>query len=97
MAPRKALFHTEDVKAKIKASQLINRLTTHALSEAPIMDASQVKAACALIDKVIPNMKYIEHAGPNGGPIRTEETGAATARLMAYLDAVSGRASGVPE
>ena len=30
-------------------------------------------------------------------PIRTEEIGAATARLMAYLDAVSGRASGVPE
>jgi hypothetical protein len=33
MAKRKQLFHPDDVKAKIQASQLINRLQRHALGE----------------------------------------------------------------
>lgn len=69
MATRKQLFHPDDVKKKIQASQLINRLTEHALSPEPIMDASQVTAACKLINKVIPDMKAIEHTGKDGGPV----------------------------
>lgn len=63
MAARKQLFHPDDVKAKIQASQLINRLTDHALSDVPIMDASQVNAAKVLLNKVIPDVKAIEHSG----------------------------------
>lgn len=63
MAARKQLFHPDDVKAKIQASQLINRLSKHALSNSPIMDASQVTAAVKLLNKVIPDLKAIEHSG----------------------------------
>lgn len=63
MAARKQLFHPDDVKAKIQTSQLINRLSTHALSDKPIMDASQVTAAVKLLNKVIPDLKAIEHSG----------------------------------
>lgn len=69
MATRKQLWHPEEVRKKIQTSQLINRLTTHALSEAPIMDASQVTAAVKLLGKVIPDLKAIEHTGEGGGPV----------------------------
>lgn len=65
MAARKQLFHPEEVKQKIQASQLINRLQTHALSE-PIMTDSQVRAAFGLLDKVVPSLKAIEHSGDMG-------------------------------
>lgn len=63
MAARKQLWHPDDVKAKIQASQLINRLTEHALSDEPIMDASQVAAASKLLNKVVPDLKAVEHSG----------------------------------
>jgi hypothetical protein len=69
VAKRKQLFHPDDVKAKIQTSQLINRLTEHALSDAPIMDASQVNAAKALIAKTIPDLKAIEHSGDAENPL----------------------------
>lgn len=63
MAARKQLFHPDDVKAKIKTSQLINRLQDHANSKEPILDASQVNAIRILLNKVIPDLKAIEHSG----------------------------------
>lgn len=63
MAARKQLFHPDDIKAKIQTSQLINRLTEHALSPNPIMDASQVTAAVKLLGKAVPDLKAIEHSG----------------------------------
>jgi hypothetical protein len=69
MAARKQLFHPDEVKAKIKTSQLINRLTEHALSKKPLMDASQVTAAVKLIGKAVPDLKAIEHTGEGGGPV----------------------------
>ena len=72
MAARKNLFHPDDVKRKIKTSQLINRLTDHALSDTPIMDASQVQAARALIAKTIPDLKAMELTGEGGGPIQVQ-------------------------
>jgi hypothetical protein len=69
MAERKQLWHPDEVKKKIQASQLINRLTEHALSSEPVMDASQVNAAKVLLNKVIPDVKAVEVSGPNGGEI----------------------------
>lgn len=63
MARRKQAFHPDEVKQKIQASQLINRLTTHALSDDPIMDASQVNAAVRLLNKVVPDLKAVDHSG----------------------------------
>jgi len=57
MASRKQLWHPDEVRQKIQASQLINRLTKHALSDdGPIMDASQVNAAKVLLAKAIPDL-----------------------------------------
>lgn len=71
MAARKQLFHPDVVKQKIRISQLINRLTDHALSDQPIMDASQVNAARALIDKVVPNAKTdVEISGNPDRPLQ---------------------------
>lgn len=72
MAARKQLWHPDEVKAKIQASQLINRLTKHALSSDPVMDASQVTAAVKLLNKVVPDLKAVEHTGPDGGPVVLE-------------------------
>ena len=69
MASRKQLWHPDEVKQKIQASQLINRLTKHALSKAPIMDASQVTAAVKLLGKVVPDLKAVEHSGDPDNPI----------------------------
>lgn len=64
MAARKRqIFHPDEVRQKIKGSQLINRLTEHALSDEPIMDSSQVTAATRLLNKIIPDLKAVEHTG----------------------------------
>lgn len=72
MAARKQLFHPDVVREKIKASQLINRLTDHALSSEPIMDASQVQAARSLLSKVVPDLRAVELTGKDGDPIQLE-------------------------
>lgn len=71
MAARKQLWHPDEVKKRIQASQLINRLMQHALSDEPIMDNSQVNAAIRLLNKVLPDLKAIEHSGDPDHPIKT--------------------------
>ena len=76
MAKRKQLFHPDDIKKKIQASQLINRLQNHALfvddpemddyemnKRQTVMSDSQVRASFGLLDKVVPNLKAIDHSG----------------------------------
>lgn len=61
MAGRKAGFrHTEETRAKIRAAQIINRLEKHVFSDAPLMDASQVNAAKALLGKVLPDLQSVQ-------------------------------------
>jgi hypothetical protein len=69
MAARKQLWHPDEVREKIQASQLINRLMQHVNSDKPVMDASQVQAARTLLNKVLPDLKALEHTGPEGGPV----------------------------
>jgi len=70
MAARKQLFHPDEVKKKIQASQLINRLQNHALCEPgdenfanKIMSADQVRAAFGLLAKVVPDQKPVDGSG----------------------------------
>lgn len=56
MAARKQLWHPDEVRQKIQASQLINRLMDHINSNVPIMDSSQVTAATKLLNKVLPDL-----------------------------------------
>jgi len=70
MATRKQLFHPDEVRKKIQASQLINRLTDHVNSPKPLMDGSQVTAAVKLLGKVLPDLSATTIAGPGGGPVQ---------------------------
>lgn len=68
MAGRKAGYrHNEDTRNKIKAQQIINRLQSHIDADDPLLDASQVNAAKALLNKVLPDLKAVEHSGPGEG------------------------------
>lgn len=81
--PREAGYrHHEDTRKKIKAAQLINRLQSHVDAEAPgILDASQVNAAKALLNKVLPDLKAVEVEGT-----LTHEAGDSIAALMAKVN-----------
>ena len=61
--PRAAGYrHTEATRKRIQASQLINRLHEHALGNVE-MTATQVNAAKALINKVLPDLQSVEVEG----------------------------------
>lgn len=64
MAGRKAGFrHNEETRNKIQGAQLINRLTKHVMSDKPILDTSQVNAAKALLNKVLPDLTAVSLDG----------------------------------
>ena len=54
--------HDEKTKRLIQASQLINRLISHANGKVELT-ASQVNAAKIVIGKSIPDLRSIEHSG----------------------------------
>lgn len=67
MATRKQLFHPDEVKQKIKTSQLINRLQDNALSEdGDILTRGQIDSIKVLLAKTVPDLKAIEHMGTIG-------------------------------
>ena len=70
MAKRKQLWHPDETRKKIQASQLINRLTEHVNSATPLMDGSQVTAAVKLLGKVLPDLSATTMTGPDNGPIK---------------------------
>lgn len=54
--------HDENTRAKIKASQLINRLTNHVLGKVD-MKPTQVAAALGLLKKSVPDLSSVELSG----------------------------------
>lgn len=76
MAARtKKIRHSDEVRMKIKASQLINRLQKHVDGEVDL-DASQVSSAKALLNKVLPDLKAVElnNGDENGFTINVTKT-----------------------
>ena len=71
MAARINKLHQADVRAKIQASQLINRLTDHALNGLEL-SATQIKAIEILLRKSIPDLSSVEMSGEGGGPLTVE-------------------------
>lgn len=61
-------LHQDDVRAKIQASQLVNRLTGHALGEIEL-SATQIRAIEILLKKSVPDLQSIEMSGEGGGPL----------------------------
>ncbi len=61
MAGRKPGYrHSEDMRTHIKTGMLIKRLHDHVNSKTPILDASQVNAAKALLNKVLPDLQSVQ-------------------------------------
>ena len=64
MAGRQAGFrHNEDTRKKIQAGVLIDRLMKHVQAEKPLLDASQVNAAKALLNKCLHDLQAVSHSG----------------------------------
>lgn len=61
-------LHQEDVRRKIQTSQLVNRLTDHALGLIEL-ENSQVRAIEILLKKTIPDLSSIEHSGDAENPM----------------------------
>lgn len=69
MAARLNKLHQEDVRLKIKTSQLLNVLQKHALEGTKDFDATRMKAIEILLRKSLPDLQSIEHTGEDGGPL----------------------------
>ena len=70
MPRQKGYRHNDECRAKIQTTQLINRLFSHCMADKPILDASQVNAAKTLLNKVLPDLKALEHTGEGGGALQ---------------------------
>ena len=60
--------HQEDVRRKIQSSQLINRLTNHAIGEIDLTP-TQIKAIEILLRKSIPDLAAVQLSGDNENPV----------------------------
>lgn len=61
-------LHQEDVRSKIQASQLVNRLTDHALGNVEL-SPTQVNAIKILLGKTLPDLSTVELRGDADNPI----------------------------
>jgi hypothetical protein len=55
-------LHQDDVRAKIQTSQLVNRLTDHALGVIEL-SPTQVRAIEILIKKTLPDLQAVDLSG----------------------------------
>jgi hypothetical protein len=70
-------LHQDDVRAKIQTSQLVNRLTDHALGTVELTQ-TQVRAIEILIRKTLPDLQAIALGAPD------DETAQALAGMGAF-------------
>lgn len=61
--------HDDETRAKIKTSQIINRLTNHVLDDLELTP-SQVSAGLGLLRKTLPDLCQAEISGKDGGPLQ---------------------------
>lgn len=64
--------HQDEVRTKIQATQIINRLYSAFQGEIEL-SSTQVNIAKALLDKSLPDLKAIEHTGDAENPLRFEQ------------------------
>lgn len=62
-------LHQDDVRKKIQASQLLNRLTDHAFGEVELSQ-SQIKAIEILLRKSLPDLSSITISGDADNPLQ---------------------------
>lgn len=69
MAARKTrVSHDQKTREKIQTSQLVNRLTNHALGETELT-ATQLRAIEILLKKTLPDLSSVEHKGDAESPL----------------------------
>ena len=67
MAARIRKTHQDSVRQKIRASQLINYLQKHVTENKGADNANtRVRAAAALLNKVLPDLSQVSGTGPDG-------------------------------
>jgi len=69
MAARKQLYHPDEIREKIKTSQLINRLQDNGLADVEFLTPGQVNSINSILDRVIPRLKSVELTGAGGGDL----------------------------
>jgi len=69
MAARIRKHHQDEIRAKIQASQLVNRLTDHALGEVEL-SATQIRAIEILLKKSVPDLSSVEVVGNEDNPLQ---------------------------
>ena len=74
MAARLNKLHTEDIRLKIKASQLINVLQDHALSADSELSLTRMKAIEILLRKSVPDLSAVVLSGDKDAPVKLEFT-----------------------
>ena len=97
MAERLRKLHQDEIRAKIQGTQLLNRLSAHALGKIELRH-TQIRAINILLNKVLPDLQTIEHTGEGGGPLasvtRIELVAIQPAIPARNTDAAEGQASG---
>lgn len=69
MAARIRKHHQDEVRLRIQTSQLINRLTDHALGDLELTP-TQIRAIEILLKKSIPDLSSIEISGDEENPLQ---------------------------
>lgn len=65
-------LHQEDVRKKIQASQLINVLQNHALTDGSEISMSRMKAIEILLRKSLPDLSAVTISGDQQNPLISE-------------------------
>lgn len=85
MAARKRkVALTDDWKANIQATQIINRLYGHALGEIA-MEKTQIDAAKVILAKILPDLKSIDATVEHQGAVGVVSSDQAAAIARAFL------------
>ena len=70
MAARLNKLHTEEIRSKIQASQLVNVLQNHALGDSPEISPSRMEAIEILLRKSVPDLSGVTISGDQENPAR---------------------------
>ena len=71
MAARLNTRHSEEIRAKIQASLLVNRLHDCAMGNLELTQI-QVKSIEALLDRSVPKLSQIQHVGDDENPVKLQ-------------------------
>jgi hypothetical protein len=73
MAARLNRHHSEEIRQKIQASNIIHRLQQHIDGEVE-MSPTQISAAQTLLDRSVPKLSQIQHIGDPENPLDINHT-----------------------